>query len=319
MKLALVSLAVLIAGWSQLCGAQTFPAKPIRMVVGYAAGGPVDAAARIVAPIMQRNLGQPVLVDNRGGASGTLGADHVAKSAADGYTLFFAASATRTINPFVQKSMPFDPLRDYTPISLVVNASNALAVGADAPFKTLADLIEFAKANPGRVTFGSAGIGASNHLAGALLAKMTGTDMVHVPYKGNAPAMTDVMGGKITFMFDAIATAAAADRGGRARVIMQAASTRNRALPNVPTAAESGLPEFAVPNWYGLDGPPGLSAPIVQRLNAALHEALADAEVARRLLDAGYELAPTTPEQYGARVRASHDYWARATAGMKME
>ncbi len=314
-----IALWFALAVSSHLALAQTYPNKPVRMVVGYPAGGPVDAAARVVAPIMQKSLGQPVLIDNRGGASGTVGADHVAKSAPDGYTLFFAASATRTINPFVQKSMPFDPLRDYSPISLVVNANNALAVGADSPFKTLADLIDFAKANPGKVTFGSAGIGASNHLGGALLAKITKTEMLHVPYKGNAPAMTDVMGGKITFMFDAIATAAAADRGGRARVIMQAAPQRTRALPNVPTAAEAGLPEFAVPNWYGLDGPPGMPADVVRRLNAALHEALADADVARRLIDAGYEIAPTTPEAYAARVKASHDYWARATAGMKLE
>ena len=299
--------------------AQPYPSRPIRIVVGYPAGGPVDVTARFIVPGLQKNLGQPVVIDNRGGASGTVGADHVAKSVPDGYTLFFSASATRAINPHVQKNMPFDALKDYTPISLVVNASNALVVGQDYPARTVLELIAIAKANPERVTFGSAGIGSSNHLSGELLQKITGTRMVHVPYKGNAPSMADVMGGKIAFMFDAISTAASTAKGGRVRVLAVASPARSRTLPDIPTMAEAGIANFEVPNFYGFEGPPGLPAPIVARLNAAMREALADADIAKRLIDGGYDLAPGTPEEYGAKVKATYDHWARVTAGMKFE
>ncbi len=299
--------------------AQAYPSRPVRIVVGYPAGGPVDVTARFIVPGLQKNLGQPVVIDNRGGASGTVGADHVAKSAPDGYTLFFSASATRAINPHVQKTMPFDALKDYTPISLVVNASNALVVGQDYPARSVAELIAIARANPERVTFGSAGIGASNHLSAELLQKVTDTRMVHIPYKGNAPSMADVMGGKIALMFDAISTAASTAKSGRVRVLAVASPTRSRALPDIPTMAEAGITNFEVPNFYGFEGPPGLPAPIVARLNAAMREALADPDIAKRLIDGGYDLAPGTPEEYGAKVKATYDHWARVTAGMKFE
>ncbi len=315
-----LGVAILVtAMMPTLAGAQPYPNRPVRIVVGYPAGGPVDVTARFIVPGLQKSLGQPVVIDNRGGASGTVGADHVAKAAPDGHTLFFSASATRAINPHVQKNMPFDALKDYTPISLVVNASNALVVAQDNPARTVGELITYAKANPERVTFGSAGIGASNHLSGELLQKVTDTRMVHIPYKGNAPSMADVMGGKITFMFDAISTAASAAKGGRARVLAVASPTRSRALPDIPTMAEAGITNFDVPNFYGFEGPPGLPAPIVARLNAAMREALADPDIAKRLIDGGYDLAPGTPEDYAAKVKATYDHWARVTAGMKFE
>jgi len=317
--LAVVAMVVFVVADHAFAQGQPYPSRPIRMIVGYPAGGPVDAAARIVAPGMQKSLGQPVVIENRGGASGTVGADVVAKAAPDGYTLLFSASATRAINPWLQKSMPFDPLRDFTSITCVVDALNALAVHGDFHAKTLMELVSYAKANPGKVTFGSAGPGASNHLSGELLKELTGTDMLHVPYKGNAPAMADVMGGKITFMFDAVATAVAAAKGGRVRLLGIAGGQRNRAMPDIPTMAEAGLPEFRVPNYYGLEGPANLPAPVVVALNRAMHEALADADTAARLIAAGYDLAPSTPEAFDAKVRDTHAHWGRVTAGMKFD
>ena len=251
LAVALSTLALLttaIATDSAL--AQSYPSRPVRLLVGYAAGGPVDVGARMMAPALQKQLGQPVLIENRAGASGTLAGDLVAKATPDGYTLFFAASPTQTINPHVQKNMPFNPLKDYTPISLLVDYTNVLVVNKDFPAKTVSELVAYAKANPGKVSFGSAGVGGSNHLSGELLKKTTAADMLHVPYKGNAPAMADVIGGKITFMFDIVGTARNFITGERVRALAVTSTRRNRMLPNLPTMIEAGVPKFDVTGWY---------------------------------------------------------------------
>ncbi len=314
--LAAGALSCLVpAAWAQ----PAYPSRPITLLVGYVPGGPVDAAARIIQPSLQKRLGQPVLIDNRGGASGTLAASYVAKAQPDGYTLFFAASATQTIVPHVQKNMPYDPLKDYTPVGLVVNAPNVLMVGAMQPIKSMAELTGYAKAHPDKVTFGSAGPGASNHLAGELLKKTAGAPMLHVPYKGNSAAMNDVMAGTITFMFDAVSTGAAAAAGKRVLPLAVTSAARHPLLPNVPTMAEAGIPNFVVGSFYAIEGPPGLPAGIVQQLNAALRDVLADPEVQKRLVDAGYEVTPSTPDELAAKVKVEHARWGQVAQGLVFE
>lgn len=299
--------------------AQTWPARPVRLLVGYAPGGPVDLGARMIAPHLQKQLGQSVLVENKPGASGTVAGDTVAKATPDGYLLFFAASPTLTINPHVQKSMPFNSLKDFTPLANLVDYANVLVVNRDVPVKTVAELVAYAKANPQKVSFGSAGIGGSNHLSGELLKKATGAAMLHVPYKGNAPAMADVMGGKITFMFDIVSTGRSFINDGRVRGLAVTSKERNAMLPGLPTMIEAGVPGFEVVGWMALVGPPGLLQPVSTRIVAAARGALADADLKKQLVDAGYDVAPSTPQALAARIKSDHDLWARVSEGIKFE
>jgi tripartite-type tricarboxylate transporter receptor subunit TctC len=316
--LRLAGAAVLLVAASAAV-AQGYPSRPIRVIVGYPPGGPVDTAARFITPGLAQRLGQPVVIENRGGASGTVAGGVVARAEPDGYTLFFAASATQTIAPHVQKGMPYDPLVDYTPIANAVNAPNVLVVGRHVPARTVGQLVTFAKANPDKATYGSAGLGASNHLAGELMKKVTGAPLVHVPYKGNAPAMADVLGGQLSFMFDAIGTGRAAVAGDRAVALAVTASTRHPLLPDVPTMAELGFPELVVTSFYAFEGPPKLPAAIVERLNAAIRAVLAEPEVARRLVEAGNEVAPSSPEALGRRVKEDHARWGALVRELKLD
>ncbi|QHE86695.1 Bug family tripartite tricarboxylate transporter substrate binding protein [Hydrogenophaga sp. BPS33] len=316
---AVLSGAALLATVPVAAQAQNYPNRPITLLVGYVPGGPVDAAARIIQAPLQKRLGQPVVIENRGGASGALAAAAVAKAQPDGYTLFFAASATQTIAPHVQKSMPYDPLKDYTPVGLVLNAPNVLMVGTSLPIKSMQELTAYAKAHPDKTTFGSAGPGASNHLAGELLKKTTGAPMLHVPYKGNAAAMTDVMAGTLTFMFDAISTGAAAAAGKRVVPVAVTSAKRHPLLPNVPTMAEAGIANFVVGSFYALEGPPGLPANIVQTLNTALRDVLADPDVQKRMVDAGYEVTPSSADELAAKVKAEHARWGEVAKGLTFE
>ena len=299
--------------------AQTYPARPVRLLVGYAAGGPVDLGARMIAPGLQKQLGQPVLVENKPGASGTVAGDSVAKATPDGYLLFFAASPTLTINPHVQKTMPFNPLKDFTPLTMLVDYANALVVNKDVPVKTVAELVAYAKAHPDKVSFGSAGIGGSNHLSGEMLKKATGAPMLHVPYKGNAPAMADVMGGKITYMFDIVSTARSFISDGRVRALAVTSKIRNPMLPNVPTMIEAGVPGYEVTGWYALVGPPGLPQPVSTRLITASRAALADADMKKQLVDAGYDIVSSTPQVLQAKIKSDYDLWAKVSEGIKFE
>ncbi len=299
--------------------AQTYPTRPITLIVGYAPGGPVDTAARIIQGPLQSRLGQTVVIENRGGASGLLAGTAVARATPDGYTLFFAASATQTMAPHVQKSMPYDPLKDYTPVGLVVNAPNVLLINKDVPVKNMTELIAYAKANPNKVSFGSAGPGAGNHLAGELLKKVTGAQMLHVPYKGNAPAMTDLMAGTITFMFDAVSTGASSVASKRVIPLAITAAKRHSLLPHVPTMAEAGIANLIVESFYAIEGPPSMPAAIVQRLNAALRDVLADPAVVRKLIDAGYDVMPSSPEELAAKVKSDYELWGRVAQGLTFD
>lgn len=293
--------------------------QPIRLLVGYTAGGPVDGAARLIAPALSRELGAPVVVENRPGANATLAGDLVAKAGSDATMLWFAASPTVTISPNVMRKMSFDPMRDLRPLAPVVSYYNVLVINRDLPFKGFSDLIAYARANPGKVTFGSAGIGGSNHLAAELLAVKTNTKMVHVPYKGNAPAMTDVIGGQLTMMFDIISTALPQITSGRVRAIAVSSPTRNRSLPDVPTLIESGVPDFDVGGWMAIYGPPALPDAAAQRVTEATQRVLAQAEIRSRLEDLGFTLWTGDGATLSKRAIAERAMWATVTKGIEID
>ena len=293
--------------------------QPIRLLVGYTAGGPVDGAARLIAPALSRELGAPVVVENRPGANATLAGDLVAKAGSDATMLWFAASPTVTISPNVMRKMSFDPMRDLRPLAPVVSYYNVLVINRDLPFKGFNDLIAYARANPGKVTFGSAGIGGSNHLAAELLAVKTNTKMVHVPYKGNAPAMTDVIGGQLTMMFDIISTALPQITSGRVRAIAVSSPSRNRSLPEVPTLIESGVPDFDVGGWMAIYGPPAMVDTAAQRVTEATQRVLAQADIRNRLEELGFTLWTGDGATLTKRAVAERAMWATVTQGIVID
>lgn len=316
---ALAGSALLAALPSRASAQQQQLPPLIKLVVGYSAGGPVDGAARLLAPALGQELGTQVIVDNRPGASGSVGGDAVAKAAPDGALLFFGASPTITINPNIQRKMPFDPMKDLTPIAPLVDYTNVLVVNKDLPVHSVAELLAYAKARPGKVFYGSAGIGASNHLSGALLEKMAGVQLTHVPYKGSAPALADVMGGTVTMMFDIIATSRPFIQSGKIRALAVTSRQRNRMLPEVPTMIESGVAGYDVGGWFGLYGPARMDPALVARLNAAAHKALAREDIAHRLREQGYEVWSGGADLLAAKGQADRRLWATAAQGIEAE
>jgi tripartite-type tricarboxylate transporter receptor subunit TctC len=310
-------LATALACTAGALQAQQVPAT-VRLVVGYAAGGPVDQAARTIAPALARELGTTVLVENKPGANATTAGDTVAKAGPDGSLLWFAASPTVTISPNVMK-MPFEPSKDLTPVAPVLSYYNVLVINKDLPFRNLRELVDYAKANPGKVSYGSAGVGGSNHLSGELLAARTGTKMLHVPYKGNAPAMTDVIGGQLTMMFDIISTARNYIAGDKVRAIAVTSPARNPSLPQVPTMTESGIPEYEVGGWYAVYGPAQLPKALATRYTQAFANALKDPELKAKLEAAGYELWAGGPDAVDARAKKERGMWATVTKDIKVE
>ena len=299
-------------------GAQTAPST-VKLILGYVAGGPVDAAARVFAPALSRELGQTVVVENRAGAGGAVAGQSVVKSAPNGSEIFFAASPTMTITPHVLKAMTFDPLKDMTPLAPILSYANVLVINLNQPFKTLPELLAFAKANPGQLAYGSAGMGASNHLSGELFASRAGVSMTHIPYKGNAPAMTDVMGGQIQMMFDIIGGAKAYIDGGKVRPLAVTSKERNPALPQLPSMAELGVRDYDVGGWFGLYGPLGMSAELQQRIASATTKALQDPDLRKRWIDQGYVIWSSNGGELAERMRREHALWAEVTKGMKFE
>jgi len=308
------SLALLLGG-----SAQAQSALPVRLLVGYAAGGPVDAAARLIAPALAKELGSVVVVENKPGANAVLAGDMVAKSQPDGMLLWFAASPTITISPNVMKKMPFDPARELTAVAPVLSYYNVLVANRDAPFKTLKELTDFARANPHKLAYGSAGNGGSNHLCGELFAAQAGIKLTHVPYKGNAPAMTDVIGGQLAMMFDIVSSARGFIAGDKVRAIAVTSPRRNPSLPQVPTMAEAGLPGFDIGGWYGVYAAPGLPAAQVARLNQAVGKALAQPELRARLEEQGYELWTGAARLLVERAAKERALWATVTKDIQIE
>ncbi|KIQ33941.1 ABC transporter substrate-binding protein [Variovorax paradoxus] len=291
----------------------------IKLVVGYSAGGPVDGAARLLAPALGQELGTQVIVDNRPGAAGSLGGNAVAKAPPDGAMLFFGASPTITINPNVQRGMPFDPMKDLTPIAPLVDYTNVLVVNKDLPVRNVAELLAYAKARPGKLFYGSAGVGASNHLSGALLEKMAGVQLTHVPYKGSAPALADVMAGTVPMMFDIIATSRPFIQSGRLRALAVTSRQRNRMLPDVPTMIESGVADYDVGGWFGLYGPARMDPALVARINAAAHKMLARDDIASRLREQGYDVWSGGAELLATKGQSDRKLWATASKGIEAE
>lgn len=293
--------------------------QPIRLVVGYAAGGPVDATARLFAPALSKELGQPVVVENRPGAAGSMGGDAVAKAAPNGLLLYFGASPTLTISPHILKSMPFDVSKDLSAIAPLVSYTNVLVINKDQPFKTLPELVAYARANPGKLAYGSAGMGASNHLSGELFALRAGIKLTHVPYKGNAPAMTDVIGGQLSMMFDIIGSARNYISTQRVRPLAVTSRERNASLPEVPTMVESGIADYDVGGWYGLYGPARLPPELVGRLNEATRRALAQDELKAKLIEQGYDLWTGSPQLLTERAARDLALWGTVAKGIQVE
>ncbi|WP_454690732.1 Bug family tripartite tricarboxylate transporter substrate binding protein [Achromobacter aloeverae] len=312
MKLkTLFAAACAVLAWTQTAApAQAaYPDRPIRLLIGYAPGGPVDTSARIFAKYLSDKLGQSVVVENRSGASGMIALDATAKAAPDGYILGFVASPPLTMSPHVQHSNLFDPRKDFTPIGLIADYTNVLLVGPQAPVKSVGELINYAKEHPTAVTFGSAGNGASNHLSAELLKQQSGAPMMHIPYRGNAPAMVDVISGKITFMFDITSTAIPFVKSGKARALAVTSKTRNPELPDVPTMIESGLKDYEVVGWYSLMGPPKLPADVNARLVKALNDVEADPAFRKAMVDGGYTLNNGDAKTLQQRINREYELW----------
>ena len=314
--LGLVVLALMWA--SGAANAQGWPAKPIRLVSPFPPGAVVDTLCRTLAPPLGEALGQPVVVENRAGAGGNVGMEVVAKAPADGYTLGIGSIGTHGINPSVYARMPFDPVRDFAPITFVASNINVLVVHPSVPANDVRELIAYARANPGRLSYGSAGAGTSQHLAGELFKQITGVEMTHIPYKGAGPAVTDLLGGQIPLMFVDISATLAHIRAGKLRAL--AVLTRERTpLLDVPTAIEQGLAGFDVNAWFGLFAPAGTPRELVARLNAASVSALRLSATRERLESLGLSPAPGAPEELAALVRAELERWSKVAKAANLK
>lgn len=288
--------------------AETWPAKPVRLVVGYAAGGATDVVTRLVGQKMGELLGQPIVVDNRTGANSNVGAELVARAPADGYTLYVYTIAN-TINASLYGKLGYDPRKDFAPIGLMAKIPNILVVHPSLPVKTVADYQRFAKAEKNGITFASSGSGSSIHLSGEMFKMQTGLNMLHVPYRGSAPAVADLLGGQVQSMFDNAPSSLPHVQSGKLRAIAVTSAQRLPMLPDVPTLAESGLPGLDVQSWFGLAAPAGTPAPIIAQLNKALNQALDAPEVKKRLQDLAASPAPSTPEQMRTFAEAEITRW----------
>ena len=301
--------------------AADYPTRPITLVVPYAAGGGNDVIARIVAEKMGASLGQSIVIENRGGAGGTIATRQVAKSEPDGYTLLIATSSL-AINPSLYPNVGYDPRRDFAPVGLIASSSNVVLVNNTVPARSIAELIALAKQKPGELTFASTGTGSSVHLAAELFAGMAGIRINHVPYKGSAPALNDLVGGHVTMMFSTMASAAGLVKdGGRVRAIAVTGAKRSALFPELPAVAEGGLPGYEAVLHYGIVAAAGTPRPIVDKLNAALNAALATDEVKRRLAVEGAEALPVSPDAHAADIAAEETKWSEIIrkSGMKAE
>jgi tripartite-type tricarboxylate transporter receptor subunit TctC len=289
-----------------------YPSKPIRMIVSFAVGGPTDIVARIMGARMGEVLGQQVIIDNRPGAGGNLGADVVAKAAPDGYTLLMATVSTHAINPLLYKKIPYDPVTDFSPIGQVGVTPSVLAVHKDVPARSSAELIALLKANPGKYSYGSSGLGSILHLCGESFKMLVGgLDLEHVPYRGSAPMMNDLSAGQIPIAFDGLPTALPQMQAGTIRALASGTAQRPRALPDLPTLQEEGIKGFECYTWNGIFGPARMPAPIVARLAEAMQASLADPAVVRKLQDIGIDPTPdSTPDKLAAFVKAELAKWA---------
>jgi len=298
--IATLALAMLASG----VHAQAWPTKPIKWVVPFAPGGTTDILARTIGDKLAIALGQPVIIENKPGAGGGVGADYTAKAPADGYTIMGGTISTHAINASLYKSLPYDPVKDFAPICLVASAPSVLVVNPALPARTLAEFTAYARANPGKLNYASNGNGSAAQLAAVLYETMADVRMVHVPYKGIAPAMTDLLSGEVQLMFGTIVALVPHIQAGKLRALAVTSRTRSALLPDIPTIAESGLPDYQAGSWYGILAPAGTPREVIERLHAAIIKALNQPDVSKRLAAEGAEVIGSTPEEFGAHIKA---------------
>ena len=300
----------LTLGLSTTASAEDYPTKPIKVVVPAPPGGGTDILGRMVADGISKELGQPVIVLNHGGASGMIAADIVVKSPADGYTLFMVYSGIVTVNQALFKHVRYDPVKDFAPIAMFVDVPNVLIVRSSLPVNSVAELIALAKKEPGKLKYATSGNGTSNHLAMELFKQLAGIDMVNIPYKGGAPAMTDMLGGQVDLMFNNTVEVNRHLAGGKIRALAVATSKRTPALPDLPTVAESGVPGYEMRLWYGLVAPAGVPQSIVDKLNKAVRTTQEQPEVKARLATMGAEPVALSPAEMGALIKSDGEKWS---------
>ena len=315
----LITICCIFLTGASTVSAQTWPTRPIRWISPFAPGGGADITSRAVAAKLSTALGQQVVVDNRGGAGGMIGVDLAAKSPADGYTVVLGTIGPIAINPSLyQKKMNYDPARDLLPVSQAANALNVLVVHPSLPTANVKEFVALAKSRPGQLNYGSSGAGATDHLAGELFNALTGARMVHVPYKGGAPAMLDLVSGNVQVVFSTVSTAIASIQANRIRPLAMTGNQRFELMPDLPTMAQAGLKGFEVNNWYGLFAPAGTPKDVVARLNAEMVKALAAPDVRKRLLEAGIVATSSSPEAFAAYVSAETAKWAKVIRDAKI-
>ena len=299
---------VCLVSAAQAGAADAYPAEPIKLVVPYVAGASTDALARMVGKDMGEEFKKPVIVENRPGAGGTIAADFLRRQAADGYTFGFTTDGIMAVNPAIYKKLNYDSLKDFTPLSIAVNAPIVLVVRSDASFKTAQELIAYAKAHPEGLSYGSAGLGSSQHMAGELLKSMAGVNILHVPYRGGEPAMTDLLGGQISMMFVQSASAKQLVAAGKIRILAIGSPKRNKQFPDVPTLDEIGLKGYDSDTWYGFNMPANADPKIVQTLNAAIVRSLKKRQA--QLEDLGYDVVASSPEEQRKNIETNLQKWS---------
>lgn len=288
--------------------AETWPVKPIRMVIPFSAGGNTDVVARLIAPHIEKAVGQPVVVENRPGAAGNIAAEYVARANADGYTLLMGTVGTQAINYSIYKDIRFKAA-DFAPVTLVASVPNVLVVTPNVPAKSVQELIDYGKKNPGKLSFASSGAGSSIHLSGEMFKTRTGVDMVHVPYKGSSAAVTDLVGGQVQLMFDNLPTSLPFIKNGTLRALAVTSADRSTNLPDVPTMAQAGVPDFEAGSWFGVLAPAGTPAPIVNRIDQAIEKAMADPDMQKRVIELGAVPTVKGPKEFDAYIGAEIEKW----------
>ncbi len=291
--------------------AQAYPSKTITIIVPFPAGGTTDILARILGQYMSTALGQPVVVDNRGGAGGNIGAQAAARAAPDGYTLFMGTVGTHAINATLYKKLPFDHVKDFAPLTRVAMVPNLLVAHPSQPYKTVKELIAYAKANPKKVNYGSSGNGSSIHLSGALFESMAKVEMTHVPYKGSAPAVADLLGGQIAIMFDNMPSALPHVKSGKLRALAVTSAKRSSELPDVPTIAEAGVPGYEATSWFGMFAPAKTPAEVTTKLHGVIVKALNDPEVKKKISEQGAEPHPESATEFATFIRNETSKWGK--------
>ena len=312
---------LLLAALTATAQAQTWPSKPIKYIVPFAAGGTTDILARTISDKLSIALGQPVIVENKPGAGGGVGAAETAKAPPDGYTIMGGTISTHAINATLYSNLPYDPVKDFVAITLIARVPNMLVINNDIPAKDVAELIKLMKASPGKWNFASSGNGTSQHLSGELFKGMAGVDMQHIPYKGSPPALSDVMGGQVSMTFDNITTAWTLAKGGKLRALAVTTAKRSPIAPDVPTLGESGLPGYEIGSWQGVFAPAGTPPDIVKRLNAEIVKIINLPDIQKKLLDLGAEPVANSSEEFTAFVKVEVVKWGEVVkkSGAKVD